>query len=406
MLPYSRPSINDDDIQAVVEVLRSPWLTTGPVIERFEQAIADYVGTAEAVAVSSGTAALHAAVFALGIGPGDEVIVPAMTFAATANCVVHQGATPVFADVDPDTLLIDPARAETRISPRTRAIIGVDYTGQPCDGTRLGPIARKHGLALVADASHSLGASDRGVRAGKLADLSTFSLHAVKPIAAGEGGLLVTNNAEFAGRARRFRNHGIATDHRQRASAGSWHYEMTDLGYNYRLTDIQAALGLSQLARLDGWIARRQAIAERYDRAFAGLPGVRPLGVRPGVCHGRHLYVVRLGTPHAPREGARHAEDEGVRHAERDEYMAGVAARASTHRDAVFAALRELGIGTAVHYIPVHLHPFYRERFGTGPGLCPVAEAAYGEILSLPIFPAMTDEDVDRVIAAMEKIHP
>jgi perosamine synthetase len=397
MLPYSRPSISDDDIQAVVEVLQSDWLTTGPMIERFERAAADYVGAAEAVAVSSGTAALHAAVFALRIGPGDEVIVPAMTFVATANCVVYQGATPVFADVDPDTLLIDPARAEARISPRTRAIIGVDYAGQPCDTMRLGAIARKHGLALVADASHSLGASDRGVRSGKLADLSTFSLHPVKPITAGEGGLLVTDDAEFAGRARRFRNHGMTTDHRQRASAGSWHYAMTELGYNYRLTDLQAALGLSQLARLDGWIARRQAIAARYDRAFARLPGVRPLGVRPGVCHGRHLYVVRLGTPHAPREA--------VRHAEPDEYKAGVAAGANTHRNAVFAALRAVQIATAVHYVPVHLHPFYRERFGTGPGLCPVAEAAYEEILSLPIFPAMTDEDVDRVIAAMEHLH-
>jgi perosamine synthetase len=393
MLPYGRQSISDDDIRAVVEVLRSDWLTTGPMIERFERAVADYVGVAEAVAVSSGTAALHAAVFALGIGPGDEVIVPAMTFAATANCVVYQGATPVFADVDPDTLLIDPAGVESRVTPRTRAIIGVDYAGQPCDAAPLRGIAREHGLALVADASHSLGASDRGGRAGKLADLSTFSLHPVKPITAGEGGLLVTDNAEFAQRARRFRNHGIGTDHRQRAVAGSWHYAMTDLGYNYRLTDLQAALGLSQLARLDAWIARRQVIAARYDRTFTRLPGVRPLGVRPGVGHGRHLYVVRLGTPHAPREGERHAE--------RDEYDADGGA----YRNAVFAALRERGIGAAVHYIPVHLHSYYRERFGTGPGLCPVAEAAYEEILSLPIFPAMTDEDVDRVIAAMEHLH-
>ena len=434
MLPYSRPSINDDDIRAVVEVLRSDWLTTGPMIGRFERAVADYVGTAEAVAVSSGTAALHAAVFALRIGPGDEVIVPAMTFAATANCVVYQGATPVFADVDPQTLLIDPAQAETRISPRTRAIIGVDYAGQPCDAARLAALARKHGLALVADASHSLGASDGGVRAGKLADLSTFSLHPVKPITTGEGGLLVTDNAELAERARRFRNHGITTDHWQRATAGSWHYAMTDLGYNYRLTDLQAALGLSQLARLDGWIARRQAIAERYDRAFTRLPGVCPLAVRPGVCHGRHLYVVRLGpgrTPHAPREGAPHAGSVGnalrsvpgsensavspatERHGGRSLqnplefgcYSPDSSAATASHRDAVFAALRARGIGTAVHYIPVHLHLFYRERFKTGPGLCPVAEAAYEEILSLPIFPTMTDEDVDEVIAAMEQIH-
>jgi perosamine synthetase len=371
MIPYSRQSISEDDIRAVVEVLRSNWLTTGPAIERFERAVADYVGTADAVAVSNGTAALHAAVFALRIAPGDEVIVPAMTFAATANCVVYQGATPVFADVDPETLLLDPSDVERRISPRTRAIIGVDYAGQPCDATRLGDLARKHGLALLADASHSLGASDRGVPVGRLADLSAFSLHPIKPITAGEGGLLVTGNADFAQRARQFRNHGMTTDHHQRASAGSWRCEMTELGYNYRLTDIQAALGLSQLARLDGWIARRQAIAERYDRVFVRLPGVRPLGVRPGVSHGRHLYVVRL-----------------------------------THRDRVFTALRERGIGTAVHYLPAHLHPFYRQRFGTGPGLCPAAEAAYGEILSLPIFPAMTDKEVGQVIDAMEQLHP
>lgn len=374
MLPYGRQTISEDDIRAVVEVLRSDWLTTGPMVERFEQAVAQRVGVAEAVAVSSGTAALHAAMFALGVGPGDEVIVPAMTFAATANCVVYQGGTPVFADVDPETLLLDPEQVEARLSSRTRAIIAVDYAGQPCDYEGLRAVARQHGLALVADASHALGAADRGRPVGSLADLSTFSLHPVKPITSGEGGLITTDDPNLALRMRQFRNHGITTDHRQRAAVGSWHYEMISLGYNYRLTDLQCALGLSQLAKLDAWTARRQEIAAVYDRRLAAVVGVRPLAVRDGVVHGRHLYVVRVN-----REAV------GLDRAE------------------LFSVLRDAGIGVAVHYIPVHLHPFYRERFGTGPGLCPVAEAAYEEILSLPVFPAMSDAETELVVALLER---
>lgn len=374
MLPYGRQTISEDDIQAVVDVLRSDWLTTGPMVERFERAVAHRVGAAEAVAVSSGTAALHAAMFALGIGPGDEVIVPTMTFAATANCVVYQGGLPVFADVDPETLLLGPEQVEARLTPRTRAIIAVDYAGQPCDYEALGRIARRHDLALVADASHALGAADHGRPVGSLADLSAFSLHPVKPITSGEGGLITTNDQDLAQRMRQFRNHGITTDHRQRAEVGSWHYEMIALGYNYRLTDIQCALGLSQLTKLDGWTARRQEIAGMYDHQLATVPGVRPLGARDGVLHARHLYVVRV-----------------------DREVAGL------DRAALFAALRGAGIGTAVHYIPVHLHPYYRERFGTVPGLCPVAERAYEEILSLPLFPAMSDDDVKLVVTTLER---
>lgn len=374
MLPYSQQTITDDDIQAVVGVLRSDWLTTGPMVERFERAVAERVGGAEAVAVSSGTAALHAAAFALGLGPGDEVIVPAMTFAATANCVVYQGATPIFADVDPATLLLGPAQVEARLTPRTRAIIAVDYAGQPCDYDALRAVARRHGLALVADASHALGAADQGRPVGSLADLSTFSLHPVKPITSGEGGLITTDDRNLALRMRQFRNHGITTDHRQRAAVDSWHYEMVALGYNYRLTDLQCALGLSQLAKLDAWTARRQEIADRYDRLLAATAGLRPLAVRGGVSHARHLYVVRI-----------------------DRETAGL------DRAELFAALRAAGIGAAVHYIPVHLHPFYRDRFGARPGLCPVAEAAYEEILSLPLFPAMTDAEVDFVVATIER---
>jgi len=372
MLPYARQCVTEDDVRAVVEVLRGDWLTTGPAVERFERAFAEYVGTAEAVAVSSGTAALHAAMFALGIGPGDDVIVPAMTFAASANAIVFQRATPVFADVERDTLLLGPEQVEARLTSRTRAIMAVDYAGQPCDYQALRSIARQRDLALVADASHALGARDGGRPVGGLADLSTFSLHAVKAVTTGEGGVVATDDASLAARMRRFRNHGFNRDHRERAETGGWYYEMTELGYNYRLTDFQCALGLSQLSKLDDWLARRREIARHYDRAFASLPGIEPLGTREGAFHARHLYVVRL-----------------------DRQRLGVG------RAGVFGALRAEGIGAGVHYIPVHLHPFYRERFGTGPGSCPVAEAAYEQILSLPVFPAMTDQDVSRVVRAL-----
>ncbi|MDX9709497.1 MAG: UDP-4-amino-4,6-dideoxy-N-acetyl-beta-L-altrosamine transaminase [Trichloromonas sp.] len=364
-IPYGHQSVDEDDIEAVVAVLRSDWLTTGPLVERFERALAAYVGAAEGVAVSSGTAALHGAMHAIGIGPGDEVIVSPMTFAATANAVLYQGGTPVFADVEPETLLLDPARAEDKIGPRTRAIVAVDYAGQPADYGALREICRRRGLILVADACHALGAADSGRPCGSLADLSAFSFHPVKPITTGEGGMAVTDNPEWAERLRIFRNHGITSDHRRRQEEGAWFYEMTGLGGNYRLTDIQCALGLSQLVRLPKWIARRRELAALYDRAFAGTE-VQPLAVRAGAEHGYHLYVVRV-----------------------------------PERDRVFAFLREAGIGANVHYIPVHLHPYYRRRFGTGEGLCPVAEAAYGRILTLPLYPGLLSPDQERIIHAL-----
>ena len=375
MLPYGHQWLDDDDIAAVVEVLRSNWLTTGPKVDEFERAFAETVGAREAVAVSSGTAALHAAMYAIGIGPGDEVIVPAMTFAASANCVVFQGGVPVFVDVSPDTLLLDPVQIEAKITSRTKAIIAVDYAGQPCDYDALRAITDRHGLILVADACHSPGGTYKGRPVGSLADLSVFSFHPVKHITTGEGGMITTDDPQLARRMRIFRNHGITSDHRQREQQGSWFYEMVDLGYNYRITDIQCALGLSQLRKLPAWVKRRQEIAQRYNAAFAGVPAVRPLGVRAQVCHAYHLYVVLLDMT-----------------------------RLRATRGQVFAALRAEGIGVNVHYIPVHLHPFYRERFGTGLGLCPVAEAAYERIVTLPIFPHMSDDDVDDVIAAVHKI--
>ena len=369
-IPYGRQCVDESDIKAVVDVLRSDWLTTGPTVDAFEKAVADFVGAEFSVAVSSGTAALHTAMYALGIGPGDEVIVPAMTFASTANAVAFQCATPVFCDVDADTLLIDAGLVKTKITARTKAIIAVDYAGQPCDYDALRKIADKNNLVLVADASHSIGAEYKGRKVGTLADLNVFSFHPVKHITTGEGGMVVTDNPDYSRRMTVFRNHCITTDHRQRAEKGSWFYEMVDLGYNYRITDFQCALGMSQLKKLPGWIKRRQEIASRYDRAFDGLSDVKPLAVASNVSHVYHLYVVKLR---------------------------------NIERDKVFSFLRTAGVGVNVHYIPVHLHPFYRERFGTKEGLCPVAEAEYERILSLPMFPALTNEDVDMVVSSVRK---
>jgi perosamine synthetase len=371
-IPYGKQWIDEDDIAAVVEVLRSDWLTTGPMAEKFEEAIANFVGAKYGVGVSSGTAALHAAMYAAGIGAGDEVIVPPMTFVATANAVVFQGGIPIFADVDPNTLLIDPAKVEEKISSRTKAIVAVDYGGQPCDYDALRAIADRHGLLLIADACHALGAEYKGRKVGTLADLTVFSFHPVKSITTGEGGMVTTDDPNLAGRMKILRSHGITNDHRQRQAEKSWFYEMVELGYNYRLTDIQCALGLSQLRKLPGWILRRQEIAQFYGTTFAEMSALKPLEVRACVSHAYHLYVVQLNL-----------------------------STMRTDRSAVFQKLCAMGIGVNVHYVPVYLHPFYRKTFRTEPGLCPVAEAAYKKIISLPIFPAMHDQDVMAVIAAI-----
>lgn len=375
MLPYGRHWLDSDDVAAMVETLQSAWLTTGPKVGEFERAFAETVDARCAVAVCNGTAALHTAMHALGIGPGDEVIVPAITFAATANCVVYRGGRPVFADVLPDTLLIDPKQVENLITPRTKAVIAVDYAGQPCDYETLRSITDEHRLALVADACHALGAEWRGRKVGSIADLSAFSLHPVKHVTAGEGGVVTTEDAGLAARMRTFRNHGISTEHRQREQQGSWFYEMVDLGFNYRLTDFQCALGLSQLRKLPRWLARRREIARRYDEAFADLHAIQPLTNSPEATHAYHLYVVKLDLE-----------------------------RLSVTRERVFAALRAEGIGVNVHYIPVHLHPFYRERLGTRLGDCPVAEAAYERLLTLPLYPRMSDNDVTDVTVAVTKV--
>jgi perosamine synthetase len=390
ILPYARQWIDEDDIQAVVEVLRSDWLTTGPKVAEFEGVFANFVGAKEAVAVSSGTAALHAAMYAIGIGPGDEVILPPMTFMATANSIVFQGGIPVFADVDPDASLIDPIEVEAKITPRTKAIIAVDYAGHPCDYDALQSIARRHGLFLIADACHSLGAEYKGRRTGVLADLSVFSFHPVKHITTGEGGMITTGDHALGERVRLFRNHGITrnpdrfTVHGspfadtkearppllskgnvgQATVSGQWYYEMQELGFNYRMTDIQAALGISQLKKIDMFIEKRREIASYYNRTLKDLEDYITLPPDTAEKHAWHLYVIQL------KRG---------------------------DRDWVFQRLRENGIGVNVHYIPVYLHPYY-QGMGYKRGICLEAEQYFARAITLPLYPAMKKSDMERVV--------
>jgi UDP-4-amino-4,6-dideoxy-N-acetyl-beta-L-altrosamine transaminase len=375
LLPYGHQSIEEDDIQAVVEVLRSDWLTTGPKVEEFEEAFAAWVGAKHAVSFSSGTAALHGCAFAVGLKPGDEAITTPMTFAATANCVLYQGATPVFADVSADTLNLDPEKAVARITPHTRAILPMDYAGHPAEMDAILKLAQHHGLAVIEDASHALGAEYCNRKVGSLADMTVFSFHPVKHLTTGEGGMVTTNRADYSETLRRFRNHGISSDARQRQADGEWCYEMVLLGFNYRLTDIACALGISQLKKLDANLARRRQIAARYANAFRNLDGVITPAVRPDVIPAWHLYPIQL---------------------ELDKLNA--------DRAQIFRALRAENIGVNVHYIPVHLHPYYRNRFGYLGGEYPVAEAAYKSLISLPMFHGMDDSAVEDVVQAVRKV--
>ena len=375
LLPYGRQSIQQDDIQAVVDVLRSDWLTTGPKVGEFEESFAAYVGAKHAVSFSSGTAALHASAFVAGLGPGDEAITTPLTFCATSNCVLYQGARPVFADVTRDTLHLDPERVAACATAKTRAVLPVDYAGHPADLGAFLELADRHGWTVIEDASHALGATWQKRTVGSVSHLTVFSLHPVKHVATGEGGMVTTDRADFAEGLRRFRSHGISSDARQRQSAGQWHYEMVLLGYNYRLPDINCALGLSQLGRMPSNLSRRRAIAAQYEQAFHGCPAITLPPARDDCQPAWHLYPERLKLE-----------------------------RLAAGRGEIFRALRAENIGVNVHYIPVHLHPYYRDQFGYRGGEYPVAEDSYERLISLPMFHAMTEQDVDDVIHAVRKV--
>jgi perosamine synthetase len=371
IIPYGKQSIDKSDIDAVIAVLQSDFITTGPKVSEFEKAVCDFTGAKFAVAVSSGTAALHCAMFAAGIKVGDEVIVTPMTFVASSNAILYCGGTPVFTDVLPESLLLDPAEVVKKITKRTKAVVAVDYAGHPCDYDALRNICSKHGLLLISDACHSLGGGYRDKNIGTLADMTVLSFHPVKHITTGEGGMILTDNSDFAKEMRMFRGHGITTDYRQREEKGAWFYEMEYLGYNYRITDFQCALGISQLKKLPKWIKIRQEIASEYDNAFKDNHSIISVSRSPNVSHAYHLYVVKI--------------EKG-------------------DRNRIFTELRNAGIGVNVHYIPVHLHPYYRKTFGTAEGLCPVAEKAFRKIISLPMFPGLKNKDLKYVINTVKEL--
>ncbi len=371
-LPYCLPMIGEEEIAEVVDSLRSGWVTTGPKVKRFEGDFAAYTGAEHAIAVNSCTAALHLSLAALGVGPGDEVIVPALTFCSSANVVVHLGARPVFVDVD-DSLLIDLDQAERAITSRTKVLMPVHYAGQSCDMDAVSHLARRYGLFVVEDGAHAAGCEYQGVKLGTHGDAVCFSFYATKNMTTGEGGMVTTNDADLAGRIRMLSLHGMSRDAWQRYSEkGSWYYEVAEAGYKYNMTDIQAALGIHQLRRLDGFIERRQAIARRYERAFADLPELSLPVELPDRNHVFHLYPVRLNLDRLAIGRARFIDE-----------------------------LRAARIGASVHFIPVHLHPYYATSFQYRAGAFPRAEQAYERLISLPLYPRMSDADADDVIDAV-----
>ena len=371
MIPYGRQTIEEDDIQAVVDVLRSDYLTTGPKIAEFEKMVADYVGAKYAVAISNGTSALHAACFAAGIQAGDEVITTPLTFAASANCVLYCGGTPVFADVNPKTYNIDPEDIRRKITNKTKAIIAVHLAGQPCDMDEIHKIAKEHDLLVIEDGAHALGSVYKGKKVGTLSDMTTFSFHPVKPITTGEGGMIVTDNEELYQKMMLFRSHGITRDENlMTRNDGPWFYQQLDLGYNYRITDIQCALGCSQMKKLDRFLARRKEIVARYNEAFADCENIITPYQLPETESGWHLYIVQVK---------------------------------NCDRKKVFESLREQGIAVNVHYIPVYLHPYYQEH-GYKDVHCKNAEEVYSHIISLPLYPTLTEEQQQYVIETLKYV--
>lgn len=374
-LSYGKQWIDEEDINTVVDVLRGDFLTTGPYVRKFEKSIADYVGAKYAVALSNGTAALHAACFAAGIKDGDEVIVTPLSFAASANCVLYCGGKPVFVDIDDKTYNIDANKIEEAITPNTKAIIPVDFAGQAVDMDTILHIAEKHNITVIEDAAHALGSKYKGRMVGSASHMTEFSFHPVKPITTGEGGVVVTNNESLYKKLSMFRTHGITRDKELLTKdEGPWYYEQQDLGYNYRITDIQCALGLSQMNKIDMFIRRRQELVKKYNELLKDVNGVITPYEAQYSNSGWHIYVLRFDLQ-----------------------------KFKCTRRQIFQALQAENIGVNVHYLPIYLHPYYKE-LGYKKGLCPNAEKVYDSIITLPLFPKMTDEDLNDVVCAVKKV--
>lgn len=375
-LPFNQPDLTSLEIDEVMDTLRSGWLTTGPKTKLFEQRFADAVGASKAIAVNSCTGGMHVALAAAGIGRGDEVIVPTMTFAATANVVVHQGAKPVIVDVAADTLNIDPAAIENALTSRTRAIMPVHLYGHPCDMDAILAIARRQNLLVLEDAAHAVGAYWHDQPIGAIGHATVFSFYATKNLVTGEGGMITTGDAYYAAEMRRWVLHGMSRDAWDRYSEhGSWYYEIVSPGFKYNMSDIQAALGLHQLERLAAMNRRREAIVRIYDDGLAGLPEVTLPSTRPDVRHAWHLYVIRLNCEQLTIE-----------------------------RDRFIEEMRQAGIGASVHFIPLHRHPYYRDSQRLLPSDFPVAEDAYSRIISLPLYSRMSDDDAADVVGVVRNI--
>ena len=374
-LAYGKQKIDEDDINSVVKVLKGDYLTTGPIVSEFENSVAKYVGTKYAVAVSNGTAALHMACYAAGISEGDEVLVPAITFAASSNCVLYCGGKPVFIDIDPKSYNIDINKIKEKITNKTKAIIPVDFAGQSVDMDLILKIAEEYNLIVIEDAAHALGSEYKNEKVGSKAHMTEFSFHPVKPITTGEGGVVVTNSKELYEKMILFRSHGITRNSElMTENQGPWYYEQIDLGYNYRLTDIQSALGLSQIKKLDDFILKRREIVNKYNEAFKDLKEIVTPFENEYSKSGHHIYVLLLNL---------------------DKLKCG--------RKEIFEALQAENIGVNVHYLPVYLHPYYK-KLGYKKGQCPVAEDIYNRMITIPLFPSMSDKDIKDVIEAVKKV--
>lgn len=376
LLPYGRQWIDEEDVEAVIQTLKAPFLTQGPNIKEFEESVARYARVKYAVAFSNGTAALHGACFAAGIGVGDEVITSPMTFAASANCVRYCGGEVVFADIEPDTYNIDVQKIKPLITEKTKAIIPVDFTGQPADLDEIMEMARERGLVVIEDAAHSLGATYRDRKVGSIADMTMFSFHPVKHVTTGEGGVITTDSKEYYDRLLLFRSHGITREKELLGNKdeGEWYYEMHELGFNYRMTDIQATLGRSQMTKLDVFVDRRRQIAKQYSEAFKDMKAIITPYQKQGRDSSWHLYIIQLDLN-----------------------------QLTVNRKEIFDALRKENIGVNVHYLPVHYHPYY-QKIGYRKGIAPIAEKLYERIITLPLFPAMSDSDIRDVVRAVEKV--